>query len=274
MVNYHLQRLIASAVIGTLLLVSCSQKKDGPPNFYVDENKVHDAVPKPEQLSKYGNMPSYVVFGKRYYTLKSSRNYEETGTASWYGTQFHEHKTSSGELYNLAAMTAAHKTLPLPTYVEVTNLKNGRKIVVKVNDRGPFASDRIIDLSYVAAKKLGMLQHGTAPVRIHAIDPYTYGSNLEFARNTTPTPVHQFQNKPVHSQEYLYLQAGAFKSRENAEKLRSEVAQLIETPVRVANPNFKNNLYLVKIGPIRDIVDANKITNQLRQIGITPRRVM
>jgi len=158
-----------------LLLTSCARmhRKDGPPNFYVDETKISNAVPKPEPLSKYGNMTSYRVFGKRYYTLRTSKNYCQTGVASWYGTQFHAQRTSSGERYNMLAMTAAHKTLPLPTYVEVTNLNNNRKVVVKVNDRGPFESNRIIDLSYVAAKKLGMLGHGTARVRVKAINLYS-----------------------------------------------------------------------------------------------------
>lgn len=168
------------------LLASCSSnvRKDGPPNFYVDASKVPDAVPKPEKLAKYGNMRSYVVNGKRYYTMRTSRHYDVIGTASWYGTRFDTHRTSSGERYNLLGMTAAHKTLPLPTYVEVTNLKNQRKVIVKVNDRGPFKTDRIIDLSYVAAKKLGMLGHGTATVRVKAIDPDEFGRNIEFAKNT------------------------------------------------------------------------------------------
>src|SRR3990167_2381505 len=159
-------------LIGILLLSSCSSvhRKDGPPNFYVDANRIHNAVPKIEPLSKYGNMSSYRVFGKRYYTLKKSIHYNQVGVASWYGMQFHNHSTSSGEPYNVLAMTAAHKTLPLPTYVEVTNLANQRKIIVKVNDRGPFESNRLIDLSYVAAKKLNMLGHGTALVRVKAIN--------------------------------------------------------------------------------------------------------
>jgi len=162
-----------------ILLSSCSHmsRQDGPPNFYVDETKIPNAVPKVEARAKYGNMPSYVVFGRRYYTMSSSKHYEAIGTASWYGTKFHSHRTSSGERYNMLAMTAAHKTLPLPTYVEVTNLKNNRKIIVKVNDRGPFESNRLIDLSYVAAKKLGMLGHGTARVKVAAIDPLVYARN-------------------------------------------------------------------------------------------------
>lgn len=159
-----------------LFLSSCSHvRRDGPPDFYVDETKVPNAVPKKEPLAKYGNMNSYRVNGKRYYVMKSSKNYDAVGVASWYGTLFHNQRASSGERYDMLGMTAAHKTLPLPTYVEVTNLQNNRKIIVKVNDRGPFRNDRLIDLSYVAAKKLGMLGHGTATVEVKAIDPNTYG---------------------------------------------------------------------------------------------------
>lgn len=154
-----------------LFLSGCTRNTpDGPPDFYVDETKIPNAVPKVEPLAKYGNMPFYYVAGKRYYVMKSSHHYQATGTASWYGTKFHAHRTSSGEPYNMLAMTGAHKTLPLPTYVEVTNLRNRRHVIVKVNDRGPFAGNRLIDLSYVAAKKLGMIGHGTTLVHIRAID--------------------------------------------------------------------------------------------------------
>lgn len=166
-------RLI-TIILFMAILSSCSHvRKDGPPNYYVDETKIPNATPKVERLSKHGNMRFYWVFGKRYYTMRNSKNYHAVGTASWYGTKFHTRHTSSGEPYDMLAMTAAHKSLPLPTYVEVTNLKNKRKVIVKVNDRGPFESNRLIDLSYVAAKKLGMLGHGTATVRIKAIDPRT-----------------------------------------------------------------------------------------------------
>lgn len=169
----------------TTLLSSCSHvRRDGPPNFYVDESKIPNAVPKPEPLAKYGNMKQYYVAGKCYRVMKSSKHYSATGVASWYGTLFHSRKTSSGERYNMLAMTAAHKTLPLPTYVRVTNLKNHREIIVKVNDRGPFKSNRIIDLSYVAAKKLGMMGRGTAYVRVTAIDPYSYGHKFIIANKS------------------------------------------------------------------------------------------
>lgn len=170
-----------------LLLTSCAfmRHKDGPPNYNVDVSKIPNAVPKVEPRARYGNQKSYTVFGKRYYTLQSSHGYTAVGTASWYGTQFHTLRTSSGERYNMLAMTAAHKTLPLPTYVEVTNLRNHRKIIVKVNDRGPFSSNRLIDLSYVAAKKLGMIGHGTALVKIKAIDPRSYQRDFILASNKT-----------------------------------------------------------------------------------------
>lgn len=173
-------------ILVMLALSSCSTvTHDGPPNFYVDETKIPNAVPKPERLSRIGNQPSYVVKGRRYYVMRSSRNYDQIGVASWYGTAFHARHTSNGERYNMLAMTAAHKTLPLPTYVEVTNLRNQRKIIVKINDRGPFAPNRIIDLSYVAAKKLHMLGPGTALVRVRAINPYQYQQEVVLAHAAT-----------------------------------------------------------------------------------------
>src|SRR5688572_28380842 len=145
----HILNFVLIAIL--LSLGACSTKNDGPPSYYVDESKIPNAVPKAEGLSKYGNKygnkNSYRVFGKTYHVMSSSANYEEQGIASWYGKKFHAQPTSSGERYNMLAMTAAHKTLPLPTYVQVTNLRNGRKIIVKVNDRGPFESNRLIDLS-------------------------------------------------------------------------------------------------------------------------------
>ena len=131
---------------------------------------VPDAIPHMEPRARYGNPPFYDVFGKRYYVLSSSVGYWERGVASWYGPGFHKEKTSTGEPYDMYGMTAAHKTLPLPSYVRVTNLQNGRSIVVRVNDRGPFVGNRIIDLSYTAAAKLDMLRNGTAMVDVRAID--------------------------------------------------------------------------------------------------------
>lgn len=278
-----------------LLLASCASTKkggkgDGAPEFYVDETQVQNPVPRKEPLAKYGNMRSYVVFGKRYYTMKSSKNYSEIGTASWYGTKFHAHKTSSGEPYDLCGMTAAHKTLPLPTYCEVTNLKNHKTIIVKVNDRGPFESKRIIDLSYVAAKKLGMAGHGTAMVKVTAIDPDTYGKPMEFAehrqRQVQRLPhvrTHEFADAaPKHRAaplkhyaptttahgKIVYLQVGAFRDRTRAEKLKQKLVAMLEAPVTVS----KGKLYKVQVGPIRDVATADHISSRLKRIGLSASR--
>ncbi|MES9903121.1 MAG: septal ring lytic transglycosylase RlpA family protein, partial [Sedimenticola sp.] len=132
-----------------------SSDNDSAPTRRLDPNSIADAVPRAERRSRRGNADSYVVLGKRYHVMANSDGFSQRGIASWYGTKFHGRTTSSGEVYDMYAMTAAHKSLPLPTYVEVTNLNNGRHTIVKVNDRGPFHNNRIIDLSYAAATKLG-----------------------------------------------------------------------------------------------------------------------
>jgi rare lipoprotein A len=266
-----------------IFLSSCSHlsRKDGAPNDDIDVSRIPDASPRPEPLAKYGNYNSYVVFGKRYYTLKNSNHYNQVGTASWYGTKFHAHKTSSGEPYNMLAMTAAHKTLPLPTYVEVTNLKNNRKIIVKVNDRGPFAPNRIIDLSYVAAKKLGMIGHGTTQVRVKAINPYDYYHEPFFAHSSkTPSRSAVFASNHPHEKTYpgfhpayehsnaLFLQVGAFRQKDYALKLQRRVTALSSTPVKIISPSHSEGLYKVKMGPFRNREALTKITAQLKNLGI------
>lgn len=286
--SIHLPLLFISVLM--LLLNSCShtRKGDGPPNYDIDVSRIGNAVPRSEALAKYGNYKSYVVFGKRYYTLKNSHNYDQVGTASWYGTKFHAHKTSSGERYNMLGMTAAHKTLPLPTYVEVTNLKNNRKIIVKVNDRGPFAPNRIIDLSYVAAKKLDMLSHGTAQVRVRAINPDAYEDSQPFftgTRHTTRPVVAHYQNphekyypafRPTNKQsKTVFLQVGAFRNKHNALRLQQRINHLAstKTPVKIINPSINGKLYTVKMGPFQDVASLARITHQLKGLGITPNRI-
>jgi len=164
--------LVALLLLG---LAGCSSSPerardaDGPPSGGVPD--LADAVVRDEPRSRYGNPPSYVVFGRRYYTMKSAEGYRERGIASWYGTKFHGRRTSSGERYDMYRMTAAHKALPLPTYVEVRNLQNGRTAVLRVNDRGPFHDGRVIDLSYAAALKLDILRTGTGLVEVRALAP-------------------------------------------------------------------------------------------------------
>lgn len=152
-----------------------------------------DAIPRAEPLSRYGNPESYEVFGQTYYPLKSSRGFVERGVASWYGPGFHRKRTSSGEPYDMYEMTAAHRVLPLPTYVEVTHLGSGRKAVVKVNDRGPFKDDRVLDLSYAAAYRLGIHGPGTASVEVRALSP---GARTEGA-GTAPVPATPAQSRRV-----------------------------------------------------------------------------
>ena len=178
-----LGKISLSALYAATLLAACStshqkhsssgrysQAHDSAPPHAVDVSHVKDAIPRAEPKSRYGNPPSYVVFGKRYHTLASSEGYSERGIASWYGTKFHGHRTSSGESYDMYRMSAAHKTLPLPTYARVTNLRNGKSVVVKINDRGPFVKGRISDVSYLAAQKLDFVQQGLAKVRVVVLD--------------------------------------------------------------------------------------------------------
>ncbi|MCD6038655.1 MAG: RlpA-like protein [Gammaproteobacteria bacterium] len=257
-----------------LLLNGCStSRRDGPPSYDVDISKIPDAIPKVEPLSKVGNKP-YIVRGEKYYIMRSSKNYEERGIASWYGTKFHGHNASDGERYDMLAMTAAHKTLPLPTYVVVTNLKNGRKVIVKVTDRGPFKYNRLIDLSYVAAKKLGMLAHGTAPVDVKAIDPLYYDKNNHFkhpiflAKNNQKQQIiirHSIPNRVVH---VIYIQVGAFHNKIYAEKLKKRLISVVNSPVNITKLAKLHQLYRVQIGPVPDAIRAAQINRRLRAMGI------
>lgn len=199
-----------------------------------------EVKPKHEPLSRYGNPESYSVDGRTYKVMTSSSGYKTRGIASWYGTKFHNKRTSSGDEYNMYAMTAAHKTLPLPTYVKVKNLANGREAIVKVNDRGPFHSDRIIDLSYAAAAKLGVFPRGTAPVEIEAL------------------------SMGKHKAHY-YVQAGAFSTESLAVALRGRLAKLTPSPVMVEK--YKQH-YVVKVGPFANKRMSDQLKNRLAANGV------
>ncbi|MBI5040323.1 MAG: septal ring lytic transglycosylase RlpA family protein [Gammaproteobacteria bacterium] len=181
-------------VVMALALGACStvpNQRSGPGAVPRDIMAIPDAVPKVEPRSRYGNPATYVVFGRRYHVLPTSNGYVERGVASWYGPDFHGERTSSGDTYDMYGMTAAHKSLPLPTYARVTNLRNGRSIVVRINDRGPFVDNRIIDLSYTGAAKLGLIGSGTGLVEVRALDPrrpdLDPGPTLLMAQNTLPS---------------------------------------------------------------------------------------
>lgn len=221
---------------------------------------IADAVPRTEPLSKRGNMPMYEVFGKRYYTLTSAAGYQERGIASWYGPTFHGKLTSSGEVYDMHAMTAAHKTLPLPSYVQVTNLGNGRSAIVRVNDRGPFHDGRIIDLSYAAATKLGIVGPGTAQVEVRAIVP---------SAGAGSTPVNPSARQvSVEAQRRVYLQVGAFGDRLNAEQMRARLAD-IAAPVSISEDHAApGSLFRVRIGPLARLDDLQRLTGKINALGI------
>lgn len=230
-----------------------------------DLARTPDAVPRVEPRSKYGNMKTYEVFGKRYYVLSSSKGFKQKGIASWYGKKFHGRKTSSGEIYDMYAMTAAHKTLPLPTYVEVKNLSNGKKAVVRVNDRGPFHDNRIIDLSYTAALKLGLAQAGTGLVEVRAIDPRSYSRG--------GAPIRSGGRPPKSERTDFYIQVGAFANHDSAKKLKSKLAPLKQR-IRIERAKVnRNTVYRVQIGPLRSIEKADDIASRLGRFGIHNHRI-
>lgn len=211
-------------------------KKDGAPPGPLPVS-FKSVSPVHEPLSRYGNPDAYQVAGHTYEVMTNASGYRTRGLASWYGTKFHSRRTSSGEDYDMYALTAAHKTLPLPTYVRVKNLSNGRVAVVKVNDRGPFHQGRVIDLSYAAAAKLGLLPKGTAPVEIEALSLATPG-----------------QTHVAH----FYLQAGAFNSQQLAETLRSKLSKLTPSPVFIEKYQQR---FIVRAGPFAD----RKMTDSLKR---------
>lgn len=215
--------------------------------------RVNDGVREP------WNSP-YEVFGDRYEVNRDSQGYVEVGIASWYGPKFHGRKTSNGEVFDMQGLSAAHKTLPIPTMVRVTNLDNGRKIDVRINDRGPFHDDRIIDLSFAAAKALGFSKQGTAPVVVEALDAVNYPVEGKVKSETPPK---------------VYIQAGAFQSLSSANNLKRNIEanfmlQRLKAPVRVLQSEFETDsiLHKVWIGPIKQTKTEDTVTAILVQMGL------
>jgi len=222
-----------------------SQQYDSAPTKRVDVKKISkipNATPKYERRTRAGNKTPYKVLGKTYHVMPHSTGFRQTGQASWYGTKFHGHLTSNGERYDMYKMTAAHKTLPIPSYVKVVNKDNGRSVVVRVNDRGPFHHKRIIDLSYAAAIKLGYHNKGVANVEIFALEPDgTFAS-----KDAKPT------NK-VKKGDIGYVQLAAFSKSVAAQELRDKVRGISRTvPVAIYSSTYGPDLYRVRIGPSKD----------------------
>ncbi len=247
------------AGLAVLVMISaCSQPVRRPPSpaeVPPTPAAATDAVPHDEPRSKSGNPPFYEVFGKRYFVLPTSAGYLERGVASWYGPGFHGNLTANGEKYDMHSMTAAHKTLPLPCYVQVTNLSNGRSVVVRVNDRGPFHDNRLIDLSRLAAERLDVIRNGTALVEIRAMSPS--GSAEPPSRPPLPPP------------QSLYIQAGAFSEQTNADALAARIRRAGLGPVIIRNdPVNGRTLYRVRVGPVPTVAEFDRIAGVLRGIGV------
>lgn len=254
--------LIASSLSG------CSIVTRKPPPLPVPEivppppanvESIPDAIPRREPRSAHGNPPFYKVLGKRYVVLATADGYLERGVASWYGPTFHGESTSNGEKYDMYAMTAAHTTLPLPTYARVTNLKNGRSVVVRINDRGPFVANRLIDLSYSAAAKLDMLKEGTTLVEVKAL---TVQEPDDLTRSAqTPPPA-------------LYVQAGAFADQRNAQRVLDRLhAGGLSSAFILAPPDGKPTLYRVRLGPISNVPEFDSLAARLKTLGFPDARL-
>lgn len=275
--------------------------RDGAPWWDVDVSRIPDAVPM-RHNGPVKNNP-YTVLGKTYYPMNDARAYNVVGTASWYGTKFHGQATANGEQYDLYGMTAAHKTLPLPSYVRVTNLDNGKSVIVRVNDRGPFYSDRVIDLSFAAAKKLGYAETGTAHVKVEGIDPDRWwaaqGRSMPMVlaqpkmatqpataqpqavamaqpieTYTPPPEQHAAPVAPVQIDskknaslpaDGLYLQVGAFANPDAAELLKEKVGGLTGAKSFISSVVVnQQTLYRVRLGPIGTQDEASRMQDSIR----------
>lgn len=270
-------------LLGLLILTACSgpgrtpvgdMQRDGAPSKARDVSRIPDAVPRVEPITAAGNKSPYTVFGRTYHVMPSAHGYREQGVASWYGTKFHGRNTSNGEVYDLYGMTAAHRSLPIPSYVRVTNLTNQRSVIVRVNDRGPFHSDRIIDLSWAAAQKLGFANHGVAQVVVEAIDPRQHQSTtvaqpaLDDSPTAKPAPVPRAQSAAAPLPANTFLQVGAFSTRESAEAMQRKIAATTGQSGEVRQIRRSGaNLFRVLLGPLDDQEQLASLTQQVINAG-------
>jgi len=230
---------------------------DSVPGDVPDVSKLAEPVPRVEPRSLYGNKSPYTVLGRSYRVLPSARGYDERGIASFYGNKFHGYKTSSLETYDMYAFSAASTTLPLPSYARVTNLENGKSVIVRVNDRGPFHDNRLIDLSYAAAVKIGIWPKGTGLVEVRGIDP---GQPLQ----ELPPPTVVTSGHPG-----IYLQVGAFADADNADRLAQRLrrANLGAVQVSAAVINGKQ-VRRVRVGPLASVDRADQVTARIEDMGL------
>lgn len=278
-----LTQLAASLAAGILSACASSPSSSpgqdsAPSHVPVDPWTVPEPVPKFEPRSRYGNPDSYVVFGKRYHVRDSASGYKERGMASWYGTKFHGRRTSSGEPYDMFKITAAHKTLPVPAYVRVTNLENGRSLIVRVNDRGPFHPGRIIDLSYTAAVRLGVYAKGSARVEVEALEPGQAIAQVPQAAaepqiepaSTAPDELESFlaslPNTPP-GPKLPFLQIAAFRNMSQCTKLLDDLNSRRVLAVQVLE---QGEDCLVVQGPFASVDDAQTQSGAVQALGHSP----
>lgn len=253
--------------------VRYKQLSDSAPKAPPQLDDIPDALPKYEPKSAGGNMPVYTVRGKQYKVLESAEGFSQEGGASWYGQKFHGHKTSNGEIYDMYSMSAAHKNLPIPTYVKVTRLDTQQSVIVRVNDRGPFHSGRIIDLSYAAAHRLGMLKEGTAQVRLEAITvappweqespPLDAIARLgEQAGPLTPPEAQPTISTSEPSAGQIYLQLTATGDPTKAKQLVAQLDSLFDVSARSV---VDGTLHKIQLGPFEQASEAEKLLEKLKQ---------
>jgi len=297
-------RTVRNALAATLvlLLAACASTphaERGRVNPPANVGSIPDAVPRAERRSTHGNPPFYEVYGRRYTVLASADDYVERGVASWYGPDFHGKNTSSGEPYDMYAMTAAHKTLPLPCYARITNLANGRSVVVRINDRGPFVANRIVDLSYTAALRLDIVRTGTAFVELRTVGPGYEAERAPVvaAAGVTPVPVPATMTAPEHiepppvaplvlatevapppadaptSKVALYIQVGAYAEEANAQRVVGRLLAAGVTPVFALASSSGRHLRRVRVGPIATVEEFDQFAARLAALGFGDARL-
>lgn len=254
-------------VLLTPLLQGCTPSRysiaqDAAPVGGFDGASVPDAVPRPVKRTLAGNKSPYTVRGKTYHVIESAEGFRQNGIASWYGKKFHGHKTSNGEIYSMYGMTAAHKTLPIPSYVKVTNVDNGKTTVVRVNDRGPFHEGRIIDLSYAAAQKLGYAGLGTANVIVEVVVATTDATKA----NVTKTNVTPVSYEMLADGEGYFIQVGAYSNASSALKMKNNLASLVTERVFISESRKSSKkVYRVRIGPFSKRAAVETVQGELQK---------
>ncbi len=239
-----------------------SIEQDRAPSGHLDIASIPEVVPEPFARTLAGNRSPYTVLGKTYHVMVTEDGYNERGIASWYGEKFHGHKTSNGEVFDMYKVSAAHKSLPIPSFLRVTNLDNNRSLVVRVNDRGPFHGDRIVDLSYAAALKLGYADRGTARVQLEAIIPD--GVVVDSAAANNNNTLSQ-QTLRVASTGDKYIQVGAFADINSAREMSDKLRAMTNRPVFIRSLDSANSgvLHRVRIGPVNDTSEIRRITQSV-----------